>query len=300
MLYSRVDLPSWDDVRYFLAIARAGSANAAARELGVDHTTVSRRLKGLEGRLGTSLFIRVENHLELTPEGRIALYEAERMEKSALTLVDRLSGSDNRMAGDVRISVTEGLATYWLIPRLQPFQAAHPDIRIDLSVSNAVQDLVSEVDLAIRFVAPSAPEIIARKVASIKFFLFAAPAYAQEHGLPQTMAELRQHRLIDHTAYRKNPALRPWTALLKELPVTMRTDNAATIQAAIAAGTGMCLLPSYSPHVLPDLVRAPVELGISTDVWLVYHEKRRHITRVQITASEIARLFAESQNSWFV
>src|SRR5262245_5517549 len=109
-------LLQWDDIRYFLAVAQAGSLNAAAKRLGVNQTTVGRRVKVLEARLGADLFDRRDNRLVLTGDGSVAYEEALKMEEVIGSFVRKLRGSNTRLAGEVRLNMTEGLATYWLLP----------------------------------------------------------------------------------------------------------------------------------------------------------------------------------------
>src|ERR1700748_1047554 len=133
---SRAPVLVWDDFRYFLAVVRAGSLNAAAADLGVDHSTVGRRIKDLEGRLGTRLLDRRGTGVTPTPQGLEAISDAERMEEAAQTIRRRLVGHDSRVAGEVSVNVPEGLGIHWVAPRLGPFQKANPDLQLNLRASN--------------------------------------------------------------------------------------------------------------------------------------------------------------------
>ena len=123
--------PSWDDFRFFLATSSAGSFSKAASELGVTQPTISRRIENLEHRLGVRLFDRLPNGVALTTEGESILDAARHIESTVLEIQRNVHGSDKRMEGTVRISVTDGLATYWLTPQLGKLQERHPGIAIE-------------------------------------------------------------------------------------------------------------------------------------------------------------------------
>lgn len=290
---------SWDDFRFLLAVARAGSMNAAAKTLGVDHTTVSRRLRSLEGDLGAKLLVRRDNALVPTPEGQIAVAEAERLEEISASLVRRLQDADARLSGEIRLGMTEGLASYWLVPRLQPFREEHPGIAVNMVFSNQIQDLTRDVDVAVRYVAPQDPSLVVRRVARMKFALFSNARYAERNGSIASFDDLPSHCFIDQSAYEANPALRPWQAQIKALPVAMRADSSVAVFQAIRSGAGVCLLPEYTSLIEDGLVRMPLDLGLSTDVFLVYSEERRHIARLRALTAELARLFERDRGAWF-
>src|SRR6185437_13751619 len=145
----------WDDLRLLLAAARFGRFTLAAKNLKVAETTVGRRLRALEGRLGAKLFDRQIDGVKLTPAGRSALEDIEAMEEAAARIERALSGIDQRLSGTVRVTTTEGLASYWLTPRLGEFNARYPEIRIEIITANDVLDLgAREADIAIRYARP--------------------------------------------------------------------------------------------------------------------------------------------------
>ena len=123
--------PSWDDFRFFLATSKAGSFSKAASEMGVTQPTISRRVENLEHRLGVRLFDRLPNGVALTAKGESILDAALHIENTVLEIQRNVHGADKRMEGAVRISVTDGLATYWMTPRLLAFQEKNPGIGIE-------------------------------------------------------------------------------------------------------------------------------------------------------------------------
>jgi len=296
----RVPVVVWDDFRYFLAVVRAGSLNAAAGELGVDHSTVGRRIRDLEGRLGTRLLDRRGNGLTPTPQGWEAVTDAERMEEAAQTIRRRLTGHDGRIAGQVSINVSEGLGIHWLVPRLLPFQRENPDLIINLRATNtSYLSLKTEVDLAIWWVQPTDPQIVARKLGEISYSLFAMPSYVERYGVPKSVEELHEHRILHFSGYEANPGLQRWNDLMKRIPPAMRAENTTASQGALASGQFMALLPDYSALVEPNAVRFPVDLSIRLEVWVGYHEDSRSISRVRAVAAEIGRLADGDRGTWF-
>ena len=290
----------WDDIRYFLAVARAGSLNSAAKGLGVNQTTVGRRIKALEARLGADLFDRRDNRMVITIEGRSALEDAKKMDEIAETFVRKLKGSNSRLSGEVRLNMTEGLAVYWLLPKLEPFQAAFPDLKINWFVTDDILDLGREVDMAIRWQKPVEPQAVARRLGSVGYSIFANPVYVERYGLPTSLDELPRHHFLQFNGYETNPGLSRWNKLMRQIKPAMRLDNSAFTQAAMRNGTVMTLLPNYVPLINERAIRVPIDLGIRLDVWLVYHEDRRKSARVRALADEIYRLFEKDRGTWFI
>ena len=295
---SVVFLP-WDEIRYFFEVAQAGSFNAAARRLGVNQTTVGRHIYAMEARLGAHLFDRQDTRLSLTAEGRMAFDDAARIAEAVDAFARKLSGSDSRLAGEVRINMTEGLATYWLLPRLRAFQQANPNLEITWSIGDHLLDLGREADVSIRWLKPTEPHVVARKLASARYSIYATQAYVREHGLPSSFGELERHHFLQFTGYEKNPGLKPWNELMKRIPPMMRLDNTAFTQAVFQSGTMLALLPDYAVQVDPTIIRAPVDLGISLDVWIAYHEDRRRSGRIRTLVAEVCRLAELDRGTWF-
>jgi DNA-binding transcriptional LysR family regulator len=291
---------SWDCLRYFLEVSRAGSMNSAARSLGVEHTTVSRRMKALETRLGARLFERSGQRLKLTADGEHAFMEAERMETSALSLVRSLKGGIANLKGEVRINVSEGLATYWLMPRMAEFQRSRPGLQLNWIVTtNSVHDFGSMVDLAVGWHEPDQPSVVRQRLGHVGYSLYAFPAYCERYGTPSSWEDLRGHRFIHYNAYDNHPAFVRWCKLMRETPPVMLLENVGATHAAIGTGDAMALLPDYATQVAPDLVRMPMDTGIVLELSLCYHENSRKVARVRAVVEEVQRLALQDRNTWF-
>ncbi|MDA0261841.1 MAG: LysR family transcriptional regulator [Proteobacteria bacterium] len=295
------ELRDWRDIQFFLAVARTGSYSSAARSLRTNQSTVGRRIQRLEESLGTKLFDRYSHGMRLTPAGELMFSEAADMESSAAHIERHITGFDEELTGIVKISSTEGLATYWLAPRMAAFQREHPAILIETVCKDRVVDLgMREADIAIRYVQPDEPRLVAKKVGILKLFLFAAPRYIQYFGEPQTYEDLFRHRLVDHTALHLNPAWTPWTELVNKHPaVAFRSNSTSAVVAAIRIGMGIGLLPVYTEEVVPEFVRLRVDLECEAEIWLVSHEETNRCARIRLVIDHLSRLFEHDRSEWF-
>ncbi|HJP20726.1 MAG TPA: LysR family transcriptional regulator [Alphaproteobacteria bacterium] len=297
----RNELNNWDDVRFFLAVLESGSFSGAGERLRVDQTTVGRRLAEMEKRLGAKLFDRHGKGMRPTPAARGMSEQAGRMAAAAATIERRLSGIDGEMAGIVRIAVTEGLASGWLTPQLSDFQLAHPGILLEVISGDQPLDLgTREADVAIRLVRPEAPQIVVQRMGVMRFALYAAPAYESLFGLPQSIDELFQHCLIDHTGYHAASSLGPWRDIAsRHEHVVYRTNSSYAYQRAISAGLGIGMHPTYTPKIFPDLLAVPIELDMQTEIWLISHEETNQGVRTRAVIEHIRELFRRDQAEWF-
>ncbi|WP_445147363.1 LysR family transcriptional regulator [Dyella sp. Tek66A03] len=155
----------------------------AARAVGLDQATVSRRLAMLERALGATLFLRTSNGYVLTPVGEIALRSAEEMEQSANDIFTQTLGVDERLAGEVRVTTTDTIGLDFVMPAIRRLHEAHPDVRVLLDTSTQLQSLAKrEADIAIRTIKPENPNLLARKLAAWPMGLYASVDYIERHG----------------------------------------------------------------------------------------------------------------------
>lgn len=297
-------LGSWDDVLLFVVVAREHSFSGASRVLNIDRTTVGRRIGGLEARLGNALFVRQGTHLDLTTFGADALVEARKIAHLVDDFEWRLGNGAGPLAGRIRISSTEGIGAFWLLPRLRGFQAANPRLEVELLASDSLVVLGRDADIAIRMARPSDLSHVAKRVGTIGFRLFATRSYLDDRGVPTSTAELRNHHFIDHSGYLRNPELSRWNTLARSLPVRLRTDSAHGLMQAVRTGYGIALCPTYAPIIAQeigcaDLVQLDFDLEVSTGVWVVYHEDQRHRHHVMAMVGELYRLFVIDIDTWF-
>ena len=293
-------LGDWDDVRFFLAVAKTGSFSAAATQLSTKQTTVGRRIQALERRLGAKLFDRHRHGMEVTPAARGVLVQAESMMSNATSIERHLAGLDREMAGVVRIACTEGIAAHWLVPRLDQLRRRHPDIIVQVIAGDQVLDLATrQADLAIRFFRPTSNQLVAAKVGQFNVSIFAAPSYIEQYGLPQRLEDLREHHIVDHTTLHSLPAMKPWSEVVERSPnVVLRTNSSYSAVEAVRVGYGISVFPDYVTKS-SNLVAAPIDLRIVRDIWLVSHEETNKGARIRTVIDYIRELFRRDEREWF-
>lgn len=294
--------PSWDDYRYFLATSEAGSFTKAADDLGVTQSTLSRRIEHLERQLGVRLFVRSQSGVNLTPEGESILDAAREVEAKIHDIQRNLIGSDKRLQGTVRISVTDGLASFWIAPRLAGFQTDNPGIAVELKCSIEPADaLRMETELTIQSEAPESVELIVVKLGRLHFVPWASPDYLERHGTPRDPRELLHHKLLDHDIYYSDRGdWSEWLGLARAANlISVKTNSSAALVSAIQTGAGIGMLPTYSCECVDGIV--PLDLGLKTysDIRLVYHPYLRELPRVRTVIDWLRGLFEVERYPWF-
>ncbi len=294
--------PSWDDFRFFLATSQSGSFTKAASSLGVTQPTISRRIENLEQLLSVRLFDRLPNGVNLTVEGESILIAARDIERTVNEIHKRICGSDKRMDGTVRISVTDGLATYWMAPRLKSLQEAHPGLAIEFFCSIEPADaLKMETDLSIRFEKPREPDLIAVRLATFHYIPWASQDYLDRHGVPRSLEDLLHHKLLDHFAYQGGDGdWSEWFALARAANlITYRTNSSAALLSALQSGLGIALLPTYSCDCVEGIVPIDLDLKAHDGVWLTYHPNLQSTPRVRVVIDWVKSLFDQRTWPWF-
>lgn len=278
-----MDTPDWNDLRYFLAVTAAGSLSAAARSLGVEHTTVSRRIEALEGILGLRLFDRFARGWSLTDAGRALLPQAQRIEEEIHTLLRQASGAGSDF-GIVRISAPPAIAAHWITPRLSALRAQLAGIQIELGAEPARVDLSRrEADIAIRFRRPQTPDLAVRVVATVQYYLCAAPEYLAS----------RKSEEWEFIGYDESLATTPQQAWLNAFaagrPFAFSSNDLNSIAAAVRFGAGIAVLPDY---LAAGLIIPAINCPVQRDLWMVIHDDVRKSPRVRRTADLLAELFS--------
>jgi len=286
----------WDDLRYFLAIARAGTLMRAASALGVNSTTVGRRLAALEEHVHARLFDRTPDGYALTVAGRDLLFRAERMEEQALALQREVLGADQRLSGSVRVTATEMIATRFVMPHLPRFRAQRPDVTLELECSNRSVNLArGEADIALRLSRPREENLVTRRLADVPLALYAAPSYLQARGTPADPdTSLHGHELLvfaDTRAFRvENAWLQP---RIDGARIALRSDSVSSIFAATLAGLGIALLPRSAAEHEPGLVR--LETASTPEprvIWQTVHQDLQKSARVRAVLDFLAEILA--------
>ncbi len=294
--------PSWDDYRFFLATSEAGSFTKAASDLGVTQSTLSRRIDHLEQQLGVRLFVRMKTGVALTPEGKSILQTAREIESRILEIQRSMLGSDKRLDGTVRISVTDGLATYWMTPAIPAFHERNPGILVEFNCSAEPADaLRMETELSFRFKKPQEADLIAVRLGTLHFVLWASTRYLERHGLPRNPEDLLGHQLLDHSNYYQDEGdWRSWFALARSANlIRYRCNSSPAMLNAIKYGVGIGLLPTYVCEFAEGIVPIALDVRTHSYIWLVYHSELRETARVRVVIDWVRSLFDKNLWPWF-
>ncbi|MFG1409469.1 LysR family transcriptional regulator [Xanthobacter sp. VTT E-85241] len=288
----------WADLRHFLAIARTGKLTTAARLLGVEHSTVSRRLAALEHSLGAKLFDRQPAGYVLTSAGERLMATAEAMETLAAGAQQEIGGADLGVSGAVRIGAPDGFGTFFLAPRIGALAALHPALDIQLLAMPRLFSLSKrEADIAISISRPKEGRLHARKLTDYRLGLYAARDYLARHGPIESRAALLRHPFIsyiDDLIYA--PELDYVPAVSRELRPRLKSSNLVAQFMATRGGAGVCVLPNFMGDTDAALVPIlPQEVSLIRSFWLLTHADTRDLARVKVAADFIAKAAREAQ-----
>lgn len=277
----------WDDLRVFLAVARARKVAPAARALGIDATTIARRLARLEKALGAELFELGVGERTLTARGQELLGHAEAAESAALAAMEDAQGQEHRLAGQVRLSVAEGFGTWVLAPGMGDFNRRHPGIRLDLiTASGFLNPSKREADMAVMLARPQRGRLLVRRLGDYRLHLYASPDYLARAGRPGRAAQLRDHTLIGYVPeFIFSPELDYLDEVEAGLEATLRSTSIIMQQRMIAEGAGIGVLPDFIGRRDPALVQLmPDQVEIVRSFWLVMHGDLRKLARIAAVA----------------
>jgi len=266
-------MTNWDDIRYFLSVARCGNLSSAAKELGVNHSTVFRRIQALEERHGVRLFERLPTGYEMNIAAS-SIYElALELEAKNQQVFRHLFGQDNRLQGEINITMPHDIFDYILAENFAEFKRLHPDIIPNLYIAKGVKNLAArEADVAIRLTAEPPEYLIGKKVASLG------------HGIyGHTNLDLTtQVPIITWSGEAELPA---WAKEhFPQANITLRVDDLYSMYAAVKSGIGIARMPCYLPDVVADasVARLPIELPLSQwGVWVLSHVDLRNTAKVR-------------------
>jgi len=279
----------WDDARHFLAIHRTGSLTAAARQLGVNQSTVGRRLLALEEKLGAKLFFRTRDGHRIAPAGERLLPHAERMEDEAIAIAREIAGQETTLTGHVRVTSPEGFGARVVAPLLARFRARYPGISLD--TNNRLRLLSRrEADIAVRVGGSAESGVVVRKVGAIANAPYASEAYIAARGRPRP-PWFEGHDLIGYDdALSKTPEYR-WMEerTTRGARIAFRAESTAAQVRIALEGAGVALLPYYVGEAEPELVRiAPPAQFVMQSVWIVIHRDLRGAARIRACADYLA------------
>ncbi|NVJ97175.1 MAG: LysR family transcriptional regulator [Alphaproteobacteria bacterium] len=268
----------WNDMRYFLELARRGKLAAAALRLGVDHTTVSRRISALEEALEVKLFDRVNRAYVLNSDGRRLLSYAEKMEANSVALMDEVTPVSTGPQGTVRLSTPEAFGSQFLARHCASFRQRNPGITLELVAETRSLNLSRrEADAAITLAEPSHGRSTSEKAGLYRLRLYAAPSYLQQHPPIVSLRDLQHHYFIWYVDdLLPVPELQMLDKAISDPHVIFRTTSVTGQANAAEAGLGIALLPCYLADRMKGLTPVlPGEISVLRDLWLVVHDDLR-------------------------
>lgn len=283
---------NWDDVRLFLALARFGSARAAATELGISHSTIARRAESLEAGLGTRLFDRDVGGYRLTGAGEAMLSSASRAEDALLGAERQLQGRDAELSGEVRLTTSDIIATHLLMPETVEFVRQYRDIDLEILISHDLFDLGRrEADIAIRFMGSNRrpPDyLVGRKLVTAASCYYASDDYLSQHDLTANNTEARWIGWTDDLRFPEWVTKSPFP----HIPARGKIDHAGTQVEAARAGMGLTALPCFVGDRINGLRRVP-DCGpyFDYDIWLLSHPDLRDAARLRAFRAFVVGLF---------
>lgn len=283
-------MTDWDDLRFVLAAARERGFSGAARALGVNHATVSRRIAGLETRLGVRLFERLPRGLAPTAAGERALETARRAEEEMLALAQDLAGRDRALAGPLTVTAPQLLIAVHLAEVFAAYRARHPSVALTVNASNAPLNLSRrEADVAIRVTNTPDETLVGRRATGQRRAFYVSRAYlaanrqAIETPGPETGIDCLVFQWWDDDVPEALRRLHPASR------AAMRFDDMVALHAGVRAGLGAGFMPCFLGDSDPALTRLPgTDPAPYLDIWVVTHPSLRQVPRVRAFMTFVA------------
>lgn len=270
----------WDNLRFFLAVARKGSIRAASVSLSVNHTTVARRITAFEKKLGVRLFERFPSGYVLTPTGEEMMISAQHVEDEIVKLDRQVIGRDAEFNGVLRVTMPTALATHLLMPDIAAFTKMYPSINLELIFSNEEFNLRKrEADIAIRL-TPNPPDyLVGRQILHPAKGVYASHDYLKSHdhnGKPEELEWIGWEEVSSKTQWNKD-------SRFSLSPVMHQADDLLAQLEAVKASMGIAMLPCFLADTVSSLERLELlsEVGTCGDLWILTHEDLRATARVR-------------------
>lgn len=288
---------SWDDLRIITAVGENGGLVAAAAALGVNHSTISRRLSAVEEALGVTLFDRRRSGYAPTDAGAAVIALGHRVEKDILSVVRQVSGHVQGHTGDLRVTTSDALLLDFLTPIIADFRADNPGIRVEVIVRNRQLNLArGDSDIAFRATVDPPENLFGRKVATVAWAVYGRRI--DYIGVSPSPDELYQRNWVAYGSGLSR--LKAFKFVKDRVPrerIAYRTDSVAGAAAAITAGMGVGLLPCMHGDLLPNLVRiSPVAPDVFDELWILTHPDIRKSGRVHAFMTHCAKAISKQRD----
>ena len=282
----------WSDLRFVLAVARGGSALRAAHALGVNQTTVMRRITQLESSIGATLFERRQSGYHPTPLGERIASVAERIEDEINALESAIGAERRVLSGRVRLTTSEALASQLVAPLLSDFRRQHSGVLIELAADDRRFELArGDADIALRTGSrPDGAGIVARRLPDLAWSVYCSRSYADENGAPDSAQALDGHPILGMDgALADRPAPLFLMRAAPNSKVSARSNSLANLVSALKAGLGIAMLPCLVGDAEPDLVRClPPVKGVDSEMWIIVREEVKSVPHVRAFADFLA------------
>ena len=289
----------WNALQSFLSVARCGRLTIAAQQLGIDHSTLSRRISGLEKSLQVRLFDRQPSGYTLTPQGETLLASAQSMESTALGILDHVAGASHKIAGPVRVGAPDGFGTNFLASKLCKLARLHPALSVQLVTLPRVLSLSKrEADIAISLAPPAEGRLHTRKLTDYELGLYGSATYLAQYPPILSVADLRQHRLIGYIEdLIYAPELHYLPLVSRDIHPFFASSSLVVQYQATIQDHGLCILPCFMASTAPTLQRVlPQEIALQRAFYMITHSDIRNIARIRLTCDFIAKEVASSKN----
>ncbi|WP_328184492.1 LysR family transcriptional regulator [Marinobacter sp. OP 3.4] len=285
----------WNALKVFLAVEQAGSLAGAAQVLGVNPSTVFRRLNAFEKDVGARLFERLPGGYALTPMGEELRDIANRVDGAFNDMERRIVGRDVQPSGKVRITAPNNLAYRYLPDYLAGLNRDYPDITVELLVSNQEVNMSTrQADIAVRVTETPPEHLVGRKVRSIGWSVYASQAYRENHGVPASLEDLQYHKLIGASGGMQHLPAFVWLERKLAHCIGARSDDLVAMSWLAQSGHGLALLPDDQQRPeLEALFTFPP--GRSSELWLLTHTDLRHVERIKLVMRYLADAFMEAE-----
>lgn len=270
----------WNDLQIVLAIAQTGSLSSASRRLRISHATVFRRITEIERRLGVALFERHRNGYTPTLAGEDLSASAERVQSEINRTERRIVGQDLKLSGTIRITTTDTLFVGLLSPLLAKFRQSHPDIVLEVVISNQLQSLSRrEADIAIRPTRKPPETLVGRQIMEITQAIYGQKSLWEKTSRPVAVASLAAEGWVGPDVHLGDTSLEKW---MQGKTSAYRLDSMLGMQSAVRQGAGIAVLPCYIGNSDEALVRLSDPIAeLTTSLWLLTHPDLRHVARIR-------------------
>lgn len=280
----------WDKLRVFHAAAEAGSFTHAAETLKLSQSAISRQVSALEQDVGVPLFHRHARGLVLTEQGEMLFRTAHDVLMKLENIKTRLTETKDRPSGVLRVTTTVGLGAGWLTERLSEFLDLYPEIQLQLILANEELDLtMRQADCAIRLRQPQQPDLIQRRLFTVHFHLYAAPSYVAKYGKPNSIADLKDHRIVTFgEPVPTHLSELNWLETLGDFETgkriaTLQINDILSIKRAVQRGAGIAMLPDYLMNKDSGLVQLLPETEVpSFDTYFCYPDAMKNQAKLHV------------------